>query len=201
LHAEWGIYAQLIENDDDWNLLVQTSRFAWPVLHDALIERCILRVTRLADPAESGKDKHNLSFAFLIHTLKSQSHDQLCDELHNALSDLKESVERLIDLRHKVLAHSDLDVSLRNKEYPLVSINMIKELLPKIREFCQKVRTHFGLVHFHYDWCVGAWAGGIVDKLQKLQRFEALRGRVRKGEQLDVYELRRAIMTAGRKSN
>jgi hypothetical protein len=200
LHAEWGIYAQLFEKDEDWNLLVQTSRFAWPVLHDALIERCILRITRLTDPAKSGKDKLNLSFAYLIHILKSESHDRLCGQLDTTLGDLKQQLKPLVDLRHKVLAHSDLSVSLKKGEYPLVSINMINELLLRIRDFCQKVRDHFALGNYDYDWCVDAWARGIVEHLQTLQRFETLRDRVHDGEPLDVYELRRAIMAAGRET-
>lgn len=200
LHAEWGIYHQLFEKEEDWSLLVQSSYFAWPILHDSLVERCILHVTRLTDPAASlnSNEKTNLSFAYLIRLLTVGHDDELCSELQRDLDSLKAQIEPLKHLRDKVLAHADESVAFGRKAYPMVSISKIHSLLPRVSDFCQKVRMHFGLVHFHYDWCVGAWAGGIIASFRKLERFEELRDRIHRGESLDVYQLRQAIMKAGR---
>ncbi|MEX2317339.1 MAG: hypothetical protein WD669_09325 [Pirellulales bacterium] len=200
LHAEWGVWRQLFEHEGDWRLLVQTSAYGWPVLHDALVERCILRMARLTDRAatHNSPEKQNLSFAYLRSVLKSEGHDELSRLLTMKLDEMKDLAHPLIALRHKVLAHADLEVSLGKREYPNVTINRISDLVPRVADFCQAIRVHCGLVHFYYDWCVGAWARGIVDSLQKLQRFNELRDRIRNMEVLDVYQLRQAVLEAGR---
>lgn len=201
LHAEWGGYQQLFGDENDWELLVQYSRFAWPILHDALVERCVLLIARLTDkPFSSGsKDKPNLSIAQLIRILRGEGHGGLCDQLDVSLKQIREESEPLVSLRHKVLAHSDLHVTRGEREYPKVSVQLIGSLIPRIAGICQTVRTHFDAGHFHYDWCVGAWAKGIIQSLQRLQQYEELRDRIRRGEPLDVYDLRQALLTVGRK--
>ena len=199
-HAEWGIQQQLFEKDDDWDLLVRSSAFAWPILHDALVERCILRIARLTDRAATGSSKgnQNLSFERLVRVLATEGHDDLQRKLQADLVELRQFVEPLTSLRHKVLAHSDVDTLLGKRNYPQVSINRVNQILPRIAAMCNTARANFKLPHFHYDWCFGAWAGGILDDLRRLQRFDAIWDCVRKMEDLNVYELRRAILQVRR---
>ena len=179
---------------------MQSSSYGWPVLHDALVERFILRITRLSDPAESlkSKEKTNLSFTYLIGLLEDGRHAGWLEELKADLDSFKVQIGPLKDLRDKVLAHTDEAIAMRKRQYPVVSISTMNKLIPRISDFCQKVRTHFDLVHFHYDWCVGAWVGGITASFRKLERFEEICDRVHNGEPLDVYQLRQAILKAGR---
>jgi hypothetical protein len=200
LHAEWGVYRRLFEKEEDWKLLAESSAYGWPILHDALVERCILRISRLTDPAlsQQSTDKENLSFAYLVRLLQQERHDELCEALEPQLGAMKEGLKPLIELRNKALAHSDMSVGLEKKHCPVVSVNMINGLLPRIADLCQNIRSHFGLAHFHYDMCIGAWAGEIVADARRLRRFDELYERVCDAEPLDVYQLRRAIMDAGR---
>jgi len=192
LNAEWHIYQQLFENEEDWQLLVQSSAYGWAVLHDALVERCIFRITRLID-----RDKRTVSIPNLIRIARKEGVCDLGKALDADVDALKKGAKKLKKLRNNVLAHHNYDVAIGRRAYPIVSMAMIKSLIGRITDLCQSFRRRFGLDHFAYDMLVGAWADGITASFRRLQRFEELRKQVRRGE-LSNHELRQAILNMGR---
>jgi hypothetical protein len=193
LNAEWNAYEQLFAAEDDWRMLVRSSPFGWTLIHDAIVERCILRITRIV---ESGKRR--MTFIHVIEILKSLQHNDLVKSLHVQLVSIKAKVVPLKELRDKVLAHSDRGVGTGEVSYPVVSLGMIRDLMPEIAQFCQSVRSHFGLSPFAYDWCLGAWAGGIVEDQRMIQQFRDLKRRLVRGELASEGNLPREVLGIGR---
>jgi AbiU2 len=118
LRVFWRLYRSFFgANEERVNLFNSVSGLtAWAIEH-ALLEQCILRLTRLLDPESSGRNgvNRNLTFSRInSHVLASRIENN--DEFSNLLAEAHSAGQSLRDWRNRQTAHLDLDVAHNRAE-------------------------------------------------------------------------------------
>ncbi len=137
----WETVNSLYFKKPKLNVLWQNTPLLYGLLQTTLMESMLIRISRLMDPAESGRNKNmqNLSLNQLEKTDGNLSTDvKLVRDIWDA-SNLKH-------MRDKYLSHNDLKQLLSNPHtlsIPLdtVDITAMEELTCKFREFRCKVNS------------------------------------------------------------
>jgi hypothetical protein len=117
LHSKWHLYLDLFSDAETIELLNDAGPATFQMIEESLRSDIIMSIGRLHDPAESGKDRENLSFAVLVKHLPA---DQVLSQL---LGDFKTSCKPIEKHRNKRVAHNDLSVALQPHDSPLPGIN------------------------------------------------------------------------------
>jgi hypothetical protein len=162
LHAEWKIYRQLFaHNDKRIDLLNETAKDFFLVIHTVLINEIQLTLAKLCDTARTGKHE-NLSLAQLQERIEGLGDQGLSSRLNEILTKLcgdpkcpdKPGKCRAIrDRRHKRLAHFDLKTSIQPEADPLpgVSRQMIEDVLSLVREYMNTIGIHYSQTETNYQ--------------------------------------------------
>jgi hypothetical protein len=146
VHAYWQVFTQLFMGpQEQLDLLDRSAGFFFLVVQDALATDIQLTVSKLADPAEQfgGKKQnatvqHLLKDALNVERAVEPTLKPLCENFLNASNPVR-------DLRHKVIAHLDLQTATKMvSPPPEVTIQEVRAALDALAEFMNAIATHFG---------------------------------------------------------
>ncbi|WP_256579606.1 hypothetical protein [Pseudomonas sp. NC02] len=168
LHLVWEQYTQLFgEGEDTVKMLNETAGLFFMVVQDALWDSVLLGVSKLTDPAQTGKNK-NLSIQSLPDLIAD-------DTLRGRVSDLCE--EALVkatharDHRNKRIAHQDQQYFYDRAARPLggVSRALVKEMLHAITAVMNEINVFYADSTMFYDSIsCGGDAAWLVHKLKTM---------------------------------
>jgi hypothetical protein len=145
IHYRWTLYLQIFgTNPDRINIANRTASNVFAELQWLLIDYMVLALSKLTDPA-SMRRIGNLSFAYLIDSIRSQGASELASELEGMLKELCGKCEEFRQIRNKRIAHNDLVVALDDGTSPLpgVSREQVEQVLESARAIANKVELFF----------------------------------------------------------
>lgn len=144
LRVYWRVFVSFYGvNQERVELLNSVSGLAAEVFSWALFDQCILRVSRLLDPAQSGRggNRDNLTF----QRLRLHIHDQ--DKLEDFSAIMNSAIsaaEPVRDWRNRQIAHSDFDVANHRAQLMPLSGSGVKRAIDSSGGIIQWVhRTYF----------------------------------------------------------
>lgn len=152
LWMDWRLYQQLFGSEARVALLNESGGHLFHVLQQSMLDRFLLGLTRLTDPAKTGKHA-NLSLAALVEEVDQQS--ELQDRLARQIGLLDKSVEAMREHRNKRVAHADL-AALTDPEAALQGYKIadIEGALNRISEFLNSYELQTNNTQTAYDQCI-----------------------------------------------
>jgi hypothetical protein len=173
LQVLWQQYRQLFGDDPDTvHLLNRTSGLFFKIVQDELWDSVLLGVTRMTDPATTGKKKNLTiqSLPPLISDTELQGEVLcLCDKAIVAAEFAREH-------RNKRIAHQDHDYLSNRSSDPLSGISraLVEKMLAALRGVLNRLDLHFRDSTVMYeDFVDESGARLLVHKLRKLERLQA----------------------------
>jgi hypothetical protein len=119
LHVQWNIFRQLyVSGPETFALLKWSANGFFAVIQHTLASEILLTICRLTDAKQSGSGKYvrdNLSLDRLIGRIDPQQFPDLKDEISKRLVAARDACAFARNVRNKLLAHSDLGTSLRDR--------------------------------------------------------------------------------------
>src|SRR6266849_1641189 len=140
LHWHWCIYCDLFASPPRVDLLNKCASTFFGVLQGILLDAVQLSVSRLGDPAETGRNR-NLTLATLAESLSTVSDEHFIMRLRTLLSAYQAKSAQVRARRNKRIAHSDYQTLLAgaNSGPPGASRHEIDEILVALRQFMNAV--------------------------------------------------------------
>ena len=180
LHLNWKNYRFLFGTSPERIELLKWAASSFFGLLDGILRHNVmLAIARLMDPPQSaGKD--NASLARLIDRLKPSIDTVLFDELRSELKDLKALCEPLLQIRNRLLAHSDLATTLQYHSDPLPGISRayIEEVLGKIQKLLGEIEEHFRGSRTSHQYVISSNGGeSLIFALESAREHEKCRQR------------------------
>ena len=158
IHGNWKFLIELFGTDDALKLFNDTDPVAAAFIHNAIVEKTVLDIAKLRDPATSGNFE-NLSFRSAVAKLKQEYTDADTTTIDNELDQFLTDTEPFRDLRNKQIAHSDsatlLDPASAVAGIPRTDIeNVISQT--------ESIMNHIGIVSgkSHVIYSATAISGG-----------------------------------------
>jgi hypothetical protein len=150
LSFRWKIYCQLFDSGpDNIALLNANGAEVFSLFQKLALDDAILALSRLTDPASSGKNKDNANIRYLLKTATPCLNQNVNAELQATLVRLESHVQSLRIHRSKALAHADLQHALQFEVLPPV---LYDELEGAMRE-CHNLMSKLGLALFSRTCC------------------------------------------------
>jgi hypothetical protein len=153
LHGRWRMYRQLYGTSEARvDALNRVAPTFFATLQNVLVDEVQLTLSRLADPARTGR-RENLTLATLLETLETLDVAFLTDELRSKLEAYREACEAIIRRRNTRIAHYDRNTHVSAGEGPLdgPSRAEIETALDRLRAFMRLVYQHFESSDMRYD--------------------------------------------------
>ncbi len=145
LHAQWEIYRQLyVAGPETFQLLKWAANGFFRVVQDTLASEILLTISRLTDARQTGR-RDNLSLDQLTHSVDQSKFPVLRAEIDKRLTQSKQACAFARDVRNKLLAHSDLSTSLRDREAVIsqATTTNIDGAIASIAHVMNAVPAHF----------------------------------------------------------
>lgn len=176
LWTDWLLYRQLYGSEVRVSLLNNSGGHLFHILQHSMLDRLLLGLTRLTDPAKTGKHA-NLSLSALVEEEELQP--QLKDRLSQQLTVLHMSVGAMREHRNKRIAHADL-AALTDPEAALqgYKIDDIENALNQVAEFLNSYEFQSSDSHTAYDQCILPIGGDGERLVRCLKEAEAFRDAV-----------------------
>lgn len=178
LQVLWQQYRQLFGDDPDTvHLLNRTSGLFFKIVQDELWDSVLLGVTRMTDPATTGKKK-NLTIQSLPPLI---SDTELQGEVQSLCDKALVAAEFAREHRNKRIAHQDHDYLSNRSSDPLTGISrkLIEEMLTALRAVLNRLDLHFrGGTVMYEDFVGESGARLLVHKLRELERLQGAVTRV-----------------------
>ena len=178
IHYRWRLYLQLFgSNRHAIELINKTAPNVFVDYDNLVFDSMILSLSKLTDPACS-RGKDNLSFGYLIAQV--QRHDEgLAKDLEHDFELLREVCGSVRTIRHKRIAHNDLESALSEQASPLpgVSRDAIEKALEQTRSIMNKIDRHFNGSTTGYEQSImpyGSDGRALLIWLQKGLAYEQL---------------------------
>ncbi|WP_323779272.1 hypothetical protein [Leisingera sp.] len=134
LHLEWKLYKELFcSGSERVGELNKASGLVSFFLSKTLYESVVLGISRVTDPAETGRGvgaKPNLS----LLQLKSELPPELQTEYEELCSQAKDKAEFARDARNKMIAHADLWVATKERPVDAGTPTKVDVALEAIRD-------------------------------------------------------------------
>src|ERR1700688_4276000 len=144
VHFVWQSYAQLYGSDDSIKVLNSCASSFFARLQRSLYAELVLRIARLADPAKSGPGRRdNASFFRLADAVREAGDAALADQLKCAAETFKGTARAISVVRHRQIAHRDLNVALRVEPLLAVTSGQIEDALRCARSFMHIVEGKY----------------------------------------------------------
>jgi len=152
LWTDWLLYQQLFGSVARVSLLNNSGGHLFNVLQHSMLDRLLLGLSRLTDPARTGKQA-NLSLAGLVEEV--DQNPELQDRLSQLLSLLRESVVAIREHRNKRIAHADL-AALTEPDAALqgYKIDDVENALSQVAEFLNVYELQINDSQTIYDQCI-----------------------------------------------
>lgn len=194
LHIQWKIYRDLFASCPE---IVATLNIAAPTfarcIQDTLQDSICLGLTRLTDPASTGKHD-NLTPRRLEQLLDGRKYAKAKQELISLLDQAVAKASSFRNLRNKRIAHSDLNEQMK-AAFTRSSHKDVENVLEILRTFMSKFYQCFnaGDIAYEYTTFVGG-SDSMLFWLQEGLRLDDIRKQCAYGK-LAGKELRRAVMS------
>jgi hypothetical protein len=149
LHAQWEIYRQLyVAGPETFQLLQWAANGFFRVVQDTLASEILLTISRLTDVKQTGRGnraRDNLSLDRLAHSVNQSEFPVLRAEVDKCLTQSRQDCAFARDVRNKLLAHSDLSTSLRDREAVIsqATTTNIDAALVSIARVMNAIPAHF----------------------------------------------------------
>lgn len=145
LHGRWIIYRQLYGTSQERiDVLNRSASTFFNVLQKTLLHDVQLSLSKLGDPAGSGKRK-NLTLAALVAALEGVGESSVVSKLAPLVTTFDDACKNLRHRRNKWIAHFDLGTMLDSKVKPLEGPSRaeIEAALKALRDVMNCVELHF----------------------------------------------------------
>lgn len=174
LWMDWLLYQQLFGSEARVSLLNDSGGHLFHVIQHSMLDRLLLGLSRLTDPAET-KKQENLSLVRLLDEVNQ--HHELRDQLSQLLSLLRESVSAMREHRNKRIAHADL-AALTEPEKALqgYQIDDVERALRQVAEFLNAYELQRNNSQTVYDQCIlpmGHDGERLIRCLKEAEAFRA----------------------------
>ncbi len=174
LHVLWQQYRQLFgDTTDTVQLLNRTAGLFFKIVQDELWDSVLLGVSRMTDPAVTGKNKNltlqSLPSLITDSSLKAKIQD-LCLKAVSAAEFAREH-------RNKRIAHQDHNYLSDRNSNPLSGISRVavENMLASIRDVMNRLDNHFrDNTVLYEDFIDDSGARLLVQKLNKLEQLQAI---------------------------
>ena len=140
-HMNWAMIGELVKDQERRSLLKSTGGHFFVEVHRAFVNDVILRLSRLTDPAQQGR-QDNLSLYAFLDDINDPS---LKSKIGNLIDEAKDKITPLKEHRHKRIAHFDLQVALNNPNFALqpISNESVDEALSAVGEVLEQLREGY----------------------------------------------------------
>jgi AbiU2 len=147
LNLSASAYSQLYSSKEAIEILNSSAPRFFSLLQYWLPWTIYLQIGRLTDPPQSGTRsglRSNASFSGFVKVLREAGETAAADALDNDYKALQPAVQKIRNIRDRMLAHADLQTVLR-KESPLpeVSHEELTALVDKIGKTYNRIDAHF----------------------------------------------------------
>jgi hypothetical protein len=115
LHMKWHFYLALYTGEEETRLLSELAPASFSIIEESIRRDIATSISRLCDPPRT-MGKVNLSLQTLAE--KCQELDGLCELLDEFL----DACQPVLHYRHKLVAHRDLNTTLKPQDNPLAPI-------------------------------------------------------------------------------
>ena len=147
LNLSMAAYSQLYSSKEVLEILNSSARRFFSLLQSWLPWTIYLQIGRLTDPAQSGTRsglRSNASFVGFVKVLRDAGETAAADALDKDYKALEPDVQKIRNIRNRMLAHADLQTVLR-KESPLpdISHEELEALVDKIGKTYNRIDARF----------------------------------------------------------
>jgi hypothetical protein len=153
LHGRWTMYRQLYgTNAKRIETLNRLAPTFFGTLQGILLDEVQLTLSRLADPAVTGK-RRNLTLETLTREILALPVQELATELVARLDQYRAKCERIVERRNKRIAHYDFDTQRAANTEGLSSVSRqeIEDALAALRDFMRTVYQFFEQSYMAYE--------------------------------------------------
>ena len=180
-NALWNEYVELFGTKPSRiDLLNRSAPIFFKVVEQTLWKDILLHITRITAPEKSmGKD------ILTVQRLPNLVEVEIKQDIVNLIDNVKENTEFCKDWRNRRIAHSDLDLSIKEGAEPLkpASRNKVEEALKSISNVLNAVEHYYLNSTTIYE--KPPYSGGVIDLLyiinDGLRADEQRRKRVKEG--------------------
>lgn len=175
VHLHWCLFCQLYAaSPDRVELLNESAALFFSMVQQALLHEVELGLTKLADPATTF-GHGNLTLDALLEEVRSLKQESLCEALTALLNDYRSKCGKIVVVRNKFLAHSDLKACLKSIPLPEVSRQEIEDALLSLRAFMNEIEGHFTDCECAYDQLSVSEDGeALLEVLKRGLRYKEL---------------------------
>jgi len=173
IRALYKEYFYLYESDNKerLDLLDKTARDFFYELRCILIDRILLNICKITDPASSGNNS-NLTIKYILKEIEQEAKKNLgLDELSKEIHTFREYI---VGARHKIIVHSDFETITSNKILGSFSKTDDDKFWKNLQEFVNKISMHYFNRPFIFDEIVDCRsnARNLILALKKAAYFD-----------------------------
>jgi hypothetical protein len=172
LHARWIIFRQLYGTSAKRiELLDKSAPVLFFILQNVLGDEIQLSLSKLADPAKTGKNR-NLTLETLLDEIKAASPHDIIAELEDDLATFRHMCGNITLRRNKFIAHFDHDTVIKDQAIavPGASRKEISEALAVAARFMNRIEARFTDSTTAYDEFIFFPPGGDAEDLADIIR-------------------------------
>jgi hypothetical protein len=167
LHLKWKLYRALFGTSQERiDLLNQAAPAFFGHLEPIMRHNIILTITRLTDPARTGKHQ-NASLGRLIEQLAAHADATKLGGWNVGLATLQTAVEPMRAMRNQFLAHEDLATALNHHFQPSPSRADTEAVLRNIRDLFGSIEERFCGSCASYDLIIADGGEQLITSLQR----------------------------------
>jgi len=178
-HTRWRIYKQLYveEPEKRIKLLNRMAPAFFGVLQHTLIDHVIMSIGRMADRTETA-GQANLCIERLVSSLgesETETDELFLGTVRDKAQIFEENARLFKQHRHKRIAHSDLEVSLKIAAEPLPGVTpaMVDTTLAAAAAVLNEVQSHYDSSETMYEHVtMQGDASSIVHRLREALAYE-----------------------------
>ena len=171
-HGNWKLLVLLFGEQNSLDLFNDTDPVAATSIHNALVEKAVLDIAKLRDPATSGSYE-NLSLRNLISKLKAERTELDFTTVDCEIDTFLTATEPFVTLRNKTIAHSD-SVTLLSPTSTIAGISRsdIDSVMSQTESIMNNVEQLTGRAKVHYsDTIMSGGGSSLVASLQHAKLF------------------------------
>jgi hypothetical protein len=151
LHGRWRMYRQLYGTSEARvDALNRVAPTFFATLQNILVDEVQLTLSRLADPARTGR-RENLTLATLLESLEGLELPFVCDQLRTELETYRQACEAIIRRRNTRIAHYDRNTHAGGELLDAPSRAEIETALERLRAYMRTVYQNFENSDMRYD--------------------------------------------------
>jgi len=159
LHARWNLYCQLYASSEDTvDLLNRSAPSFFNICQGVLIDSVLLGISRITEPAETGKGKTkqlNLTLRRLAATIDPADYPTLRSDIDKSLVAAEGYFAFAKALRHKLIAHNDLLVHQKiaappppkaDRQKIEAALQTIRDIMNLVDEYVTGTTTGYSMI-------------------------------------------------------